>query len=320
MEPAWAWRVLGLAPGDSLVAVRRAFRAGAQLVHPDRVTDLPPEVRAEAHRRMVELAEAHRVCAALAVGAPPPPPRAHFDPGAAAASGPLRSVGGQAAALLEAARRDLLGVAPWDAYQRQHPTPLDREDNAAASSALVTRLEQVADAWPGTAEGDEARQLLVTSVAARNALSARERAGHLVLVVNVAARDAAWDALHGRDELGVAQVVYAHPTASDALRHRARQRLAELSDWSTLANDPDDDVRRNACAHVLLRESLALTEQAPWLSRRDRVTFDERFAAWRSRAAALAAEQLADSLQDALTAAERSIGAALDPLRSRARG
>ena len=297
MEPAWAWRVLGLAPGAASGEVRHAFRVAAQLLHPDRVTDLSDDVRAEAHRRMVELAEAYRVCTALAAGAPPPPPRAHDpEPG----HGPLRPVGGQAAALLDAARRDLLRAEGWE-----------------ASRAVVAALEQVADAWPGTAEGDAARVLLVTSTAAGAALSARERAGHLVLVVDRAARDAAWDSLWGRDELSVAQVVYAHPTADEDLRGLARRRLAELGDWATLARDPDPDVRRNAAAHLLLAESRSLAERAAWLSRRERPAFDAEFARWRARVAELSG--LASGLREDLSDADDRIRVAADP-RARARG
>ena len=46
MEPAWAWRVLGLAPGAGPRDVRHAFRVAAQLLHPDRVADLSDAVRA----------------------------------------------------------------------------------------------------------------------------------------------------------------------------------------------------------------------------------------------------------------------------------
>jgi hypothetical protein len=150
---------------------------------------------------------------------------------------------------------------------------------------VVTALEQIADAWPGTTEGDAARVLLVTSPAAANALAARERAGHLVLVVDRAAREEAWESLWGRDELAIAQVVYAHPTADADLRRRARHRLAELGDWAMLAADDDPDVRRNAAAHLLLQESRALAERATWLTRRDRAAFEADLGAWRSRVA-----------------------------------
>jgi hypothetical protein len=288
MSPAWAWQVLGLAPGATPGDVRHAFRVSAQLLHPDRVADLSDDVRAEAHRRMVELAEAYRVCTALAAGAPPPPPRP-ADPG----SGPLHDAPAQAADLLAAARAALRDAEGWE-----------------ASRAVVETLEQVADAWPGTAEGDAARVLLVTSPAAAAALSARERAGHLVLVVDRAAREDAWDSLWGRDELAVAQVVYAHPTADADLRTRARHRLAELGDWATLAADDDPDVRRNAAAHLLLQESRALAERAAWLTRRDRAAFDEAYGDWRARVA-LALPGLASGIAADLAAAAEKIDGAL---------
>jgi len=278
MDAAWAWRVLGLAPGANAADVRRAFRLAAQLVHPDRVRDLSDDVRAEAHRRMVELAEAYRVCAALAAGAPPPP------------TGD-RAAGGQAATLLAKARHDLHVADSWQ-----------------AARDVVTMLEQIADAWPGTAEADAARLLLVTSPAAANALSARERAGHLVLLVDPASREEAWESLYGRDELAVAQVVYAHPTAAADLRRRARARLVEHGDWVTLADDDDADVRRTAQAQLLLQESRALAERAAWLSRRERPAFAADLAAWRRRVAAL--DGLTPHLRDDLAAADAKIAAA----------
>jgi hypothetical protein len=288
MDAATAWAVLGVAPDASPAEVRRAFRLAAQLLHPDRVTDLAEDVRAEAHRRMVELAEAYRVCAALATGAPPPPPRSTPE------SGSLREAGGQAATLLADARRRLRDDASWETYR-----------------AVVTTLEQVADAWPGTAEGDAARVLLVTSAAATNALSARERAGHLVLVVDAAARLDAWDSLWGRDELAVAQVVYAHPTAGDDLRGHARRRLVELGDWATLADDPDADIRRTAAANLLLQEARSLAERAAWLSRREKAAFAAEHAAWRARVADLT-DGLATGLRDDLLLAEQRIAIAVE--------
>jgi hypothetical protein len=288
MDTAWAWGVLGLAPGAAPRDVRRAFRVSAQLLHPDRVADLSGDVRAEAHRRMVELAEAYRVCAALAAGEPPPPPRTAAGDDDTR-SGPLRSAGGQAATLLADARARMDADLPHAAYRE-----------------VVTTLEQVADAWPGTAEGDAARVALVVSRAAANALSARERAGHLVLVTDAAARVDAWDSLWGRDELAVAQVVYAHPTADDDLRRRARHRLAELSDWTTLAGDDDADVRRNATAHLLLQSARSLAERAAWLSRRERAAFDTEHAAWRTRVAEVETA-LPQHLRDDLARADAAI-------------
>ena len=298
MDSAWAWQVLGLAPGAAPGDVRRAFRVSAQLLHPDRVADLSDEVRAEAHRRMVELAEAYRVCTALAAGAPPPPPRATApEPD----GGPLRPVGGQAADLLARARSDLRAAAGWE-----------------AARGAVNVLEQVADAWPGTAEADAARVLLVTSPTAAGATSARERAGHLVLIVDRAARRDAWESLTGRDELAVAQVVYTHPATDEDLRRQARTRLAELGDWASLARDADPDVRRNAAAHLLLQESRSLLDRAPWLSRRERAAFDVEYGSWRDRVAALRPD-LATTLRDDLAGADGRIRDALTP-RARARG
>jgi hypothetical protein len=296
VEPLWAWRILGLAPGATPDEVRHAFRVGAQLLHPDRVADLSDDVRNDAHRRMSELAEAYRVCAAVSVGAPPPPPRTQPTD---VPAGPLRSVGGQAAVLLGAARDALARAGTWERRR-----------------AVVTSLEQVADAWPGTAEGDAARVLLVTSAVAAT-LPARERAGHLVLVADPFARVEAWESLSGRDELAVAQVVYAHPTADDDLRRRARQRLAELADWATLAADPDPDFRRTAAAHLLLRDAASLAERAPWLSRRERPEFDAEYAAWRERATAVLAEEIAAGLRADLAAADDRIRVALSATAAR---
>lgn len=282
MDAAWAWRVLGLVPGATPSDVRRAYRVSAQLLHPDRVRDLSDDVRAEAHRRMVELGEAYRVCTALAAGTPVPPSPVE--------SG-LAPAGTQAADLLAKARHDLHLADSWD-----------------AARAVVTLLEQIAGAWPGTAEADAARLLLVTSPAVAGALSARERAGHLVLVADPLAREEAWESLYGRDELAVAQVVYAHPTAAGDLRRRARTRLVEHGDWETLASDDDPDVRRTAVAHLLLQESRALTERAAWLSRRERPAFDADLAAWRGRVAAL--DGLAPPLVSDLAAADAKIVAA----------
>lgn len=278
--------MLGLAPGAAPHDVRRAFRLAAQLLHPDRVADLSDDIRAEAHRRMVELAEAYRICSALAMGEPPPPPRHDTEPHR---SGPLRTVGGQAAALLASVAGRLDVEAEWAAYRE-----------------VVQTLEQVAGAWPGTAEGDAARVALVTSRAAAGALSPRERAGHLVLVLDEAARLAAWESLYGRDELAVAQVVYAHPTADDDLRRRARTRLVELGDWTTLAHDPDADVRRHAQAHLLLHEGRALAERAAWLTKRERAAFDADLASWRDRVSAIE-DALPESLRDDLSRAIREV-------------
>jgi hypothetical protein len=310
VEPVWAWRVLGLPPGSAPDEVRRAFRQAAQLLHPDRAADLPPHVRAEAGRRMTELAEAYRVCSAVSRGAPPPPPRAAGRSDGVPA-GPLRSVGGQAARMLADAELLLARLAPWDAFRDGRPTALDQPDNAEASRAVVTLLEQIAAAWPGTAEGDTARVLLVTSVAARNSLSTRERAGNLVLVVDDTARDEAWDSLEGRDELAVAQVVHDHPTASDDLRRRARERLVDLDDWASLVRDDDPDVRRSARAHLLLQQAKVLVDRAEWLGRRDRAAYDDEVVSWQLEAVALVADAaLTETLRSGLAAAGLSIAAA----------
>lgn len=310
MEPVWAWRVLGLRPGSAPDEVRRAFRLAAQLLHPDRAAGLPDEVRGEAARRMTELAEAYRVCSAVSRGAPPPPPRSNaaFDDGPA---GVLRPVGGQAARMLADAEQQLSRLAPWDAFRAGLPTALGQQDNAEASRAVVTLLEQIAAAWPGTAEGDAARVLLVTSVAARNSLSTRERAGHLVLVVDDAARDEAWDALSGRDELAVAQVVHDHPTAADDLRRRARERLVDLDDWASLVRDGDPDVRRTARAHLLLQRARVLVDRAEWLSRKDRAAYDDDVAGWQRDAVPLVADAaLPEELRSRLATAGLSIASA----------
>ncbi|MEP7054089.1 MAG: J domain-containing protein [Actinomycetota bacterium] len=310
MEPVWAWRVLGLPPGSAPGDVRRAFRQAAQLLHPDRASDLPADVRAEAGRRMSELAEAYRVCSAISRGAPPPPPRAS-DRHDGVPAGPLRAVGGQAARMLEDAHLQLQRLAPWAAFRDGRPTALDQQDNAEASRAVVTLLEQIAAAWPGTLEGDTARVLLVTSVAAGNSLSTRERAGHLVLVVDDAARDEAWDALAGRDELAVAQVVHDHPTASDDLRRRARERLVDLDDWASLIRDSDPDVRRNARAHLLLQQGKVLVDRAEWLARRDRAAYDDEVAGWQSDAISLVTDAaLPETVRNALATAGLAIATA----------
>lgn len=239
---------------------------------------------------MVELAEAYRLCRAAAPGAAPRAPRR--TPKATRVAAALPSAGAAAVDLLD---RALATAAPREAVQT---------------------LMQVADAWPGTVEGDRARVLLVTSDAARNSLSARERAGHLVLVVDETSRDAAWDGFSGRDELAVAQVVYNHPTAPPDLHGQARARLAALDDWATLCADPDDDVRRAAVAHLLLREGATLLERAGWLPRRERNGFDAAVARWCDRVRATRAEALSTGLRDALDDAERSLLNAWGPARA----
>lgn len=210
--------------------------------------------------------------------------------------------------MLDDAKAQLAGLAPWDAFRAGRPTPLSQQDNAEASRTVVTLLEQIAAAWPGTAEGDTARVLLVASVAARNSMSTRERAGNLVLVVDEAARDEAWDALEGRDELAIAQVVHDHPTASEDLRRLARERLVDLDDWASLARDTDPDVRRTAAAHLLLQRAQVLADRAGWLSRRDRAAYDAEVVAWQGEAVALVADAaLPDALRSRLAAAGLSI-------------
>lgn len=280
MEPAWAWRTLGLEPGASTTEVRRAFRLAAQILHPDRVADLSEDIQAEAHRRMVELADAYRVCSGLAP--------AGRDPRISVADDGLASAGSQAKDLLAGAKAALPDADTWE-----------------RARAVVTTLEQVAHAWPGTAEGDEARVLLVTSRAAQMALSGRERAYHLALVVDRDQRERAWESLWGRDELTIAQVLYAHPTVDDELRRTARTRLVELEDWASLSADEDADVRRIAHAHLLLQEARSLVERAAWLSRRERGAFDEEFAHWRRRFSEIG--HLTDELRDELAHAERRI-------------
>lgn len=312
MDPTWAWRVLGVPPGASAESCRTAFRTAAQLLHPDRVADLADDVRAEAHRRMVELAEAYRVCSALAAGRSPVRTRRTVPTGATT----LAPVGGLAAELLAEAEATSRQLATWDTYRAHLPTTLDWTANAEQSREVIRTLEHVADAWPGTAEGDRARALLVTSVAARNSLSPRERANHLVLVLSETARAAAWDGLAGRDELAVAQVVYAHPTASAELRARARARLAALDDWATLSADGDPDIGAAARAHVLVQEARGLVERAPWLSKRERPAFDVAVAGWRERAETARAGGLVDTVRADLDEADRAIAAALRPART----
>jgi len=159
----------------------------------------------------------------------------------------------------------------------------------------------------------------VTSVAARNSLSGRERAGHLVLVVDPAARVAAWEGLGGRDELAVAQVVHDHPTTPDDLRRMARDRLAELDDWASLARDEDPDVRRSARAHLLLQDARALTERSQWLSRRERPAFDADVAVWRTAVDVLLAEPLDAALRARLLPATTSLAGTADSATSGAR-
>jgi len=286
MEAAWAWQVLGVPPGSPPERCRRAFRTGAQLLHPDRVADLPDDVRAEAHRRMVELAEAYRVCTDLAAGVAP---RARRRPGSA---GPLPAAGADATALLD----DALATA-------------DARD-------AVQLLELVADAWPGTAEGDRARALLVTSEVARSTLSARERAGHLVLVLDDTARQTAWESHGGRDELTVARVVYDHRTAPPSLRRQARSRLAELEDWATLRDDADDDIRRAARTHLLLLEARTLAERAPWVTRRERAGFDAEVTAWHQRADGVRDDPPDADILARLEDAARSLRSATTPVRA----
>ncbi len=272
MDPVWAWRVLGLPPGSPAAEVKSAFRRAAHLLHPDRVGDLPADVRREAHRRRGELAEAYRVCvegasrrARVHVDEPPAP-------------GPMPAAAGNAAAMLHTAEERLRVLTARHGGDVGSP---------AEGREVTKLLEQVAAAWPGTREGDRARLLLVTSVAARSTLSARERAGHLVLVVDPVARATVWDQLHSRDELAIAQVVHAHPTAPQDLHRQARSVLAELGDWASLVTDDDPDVSRSATARLLLAEAVALRDRAEWLSKRERPGFLAEVDAWLERYAAV---------------------------------
>jgi hypothetical protein len=57
------WVVLGLRPGASLDDVRRRYRLLSRVWHPDRFTDGPPELRAEAEVMMARLNRAHQALA-----------------------------------------------------------------------------------------------------------------------------------------------------------------------------------------------------------------------------------------------------------------
>jgi DnaJ-like protein len=54
------WTVLGLAPGASPDEVRHRFRLLSRVWHPDRFTDGPAELRAEAEAMMARLNRAHQ--------------------------------------------------------------------------------------------------------------------------------------------------------------------------------------------------------------------------------------------------------------------
>jgi len=53
------WVILGLRPGSSSEDIRRRYRLLSRVWHPDRFTDGPPEVRAEAEVMMARLNRAH---------------------------------------------------------------------------------------------------------------------------------------------------------------------------------------------------------------------------------------------------------------------
>jgi curved DNA-binding protein CbpA len=51
--------ILGLRPGASPEDIRRRYRLLSRVWHPDRFTDGPPELRAEAEMMMARLNRAH---------------------------------------------------------------------------------------------------------------------------------------------------------------------------------------------------------------------------------------------------------------------
>ncbi|MGH2344253.1 MAG: J domain-containing protein [Chloroflexota bacterium] len=62
------WVILGLRPGSSAEDIRRRYRLLSRVWHPDRFTDGPPELRAEAEIMMARLNRAHNTLAGAAAG------------------------------------------------------------------------------------------------------------------------------------------------------------------------------------------------------------------------------------------------------------
>jgi hypothetical protein len=62
------WVILGLRPGSSAEDIRRRYRLLSRVWHPDRFTDGPPELRAEAEMMMARLNKAHNTLAGAAAG------------------------------------------------------------------------------------------------------------------------------------------------------------------------------------------------------------------------------------------------------------
>jgi hypothetical protein len=62
------WVILGLRPGAGADDIRRRYRLLSRVWHPDRFTDGPPELRAEAEVMMARLNRAHNALTSQAAG------------------------------------------------------------------------------------------------------------------------------------------------------------------------------------------------------------------------------------------------------------
>lgn len=62
------WVILGLRPGSSPEDIRRRYRLLSRVWHPDRFTDGPPELRAEAEAMMARLNRAHTALSSQSAG------------------------------------------------------------------------------------------------------------------------------------------------------------------------------------------------------------------------------------------------------------
>jgi hypothetical protein len=62
------WVILGLRPGSSSEDIRRRYRLLSRVWHPDRFTDGPPDLRAEADVMMARLNRAHNALTSQAAG------------------------------------------------------------------------------------------------------------------------------------------------------------------------------------------------------------------------------------------------------------